>query len=106
MRDSINQKEEKRVKLEENRVEVFKLKHSIYCRDNETGRILAEVTFPETSQGVYNIDHTFVSETMRGSGLAGKLVSAAVDSIHEQGGIVTATCPYARQWMEKNKIYR
>ncbi|MDO4647871.1 MAG: GNAT family N-acetyltransferase, partial [Eubacteriales bacterium] len=64
------------------------------------------VTFPETSEGVFTIDHTYVSETMRGSGLAAKLVQAAVDQIHEQGGRVAATCPYAKQWMEKNKVYR
>ena len=69
---------------------------------DETGRIIAEITFPETLPGVFVIDHTFVDESLRGQGVASKLVQAAVDEIKKRGGKVQATCSYAKKWLEKN----
>ncbi len=74
----------------------------IYAK-NEEGAVIAEVTFPETQQGVCTINHTFVDDSLRGQGVAGKLVSAAVAHIEEQGKQVAATCSYAQKWLEKNR---
>lgn len=73
----------------------------IYMIDDE-GKIIAEVTFPETANGTFTIDHTFVDESLRGQGMASKLVQAAVDEIESRGGTVKATCSYAMKWLEKN----
>lgn len=73
----------------------------IYSID-ETGKLVAEVTFPMISQNVYCINHTFVDDSLRGQGVAAQLVRAAVDQIHAQGGSVTATCSYAAGWLEKH----
>ena len=73
----------------------------IYMIDDE-GKIIAEVTFPETADGEFTIDHTFVDESLRGQGMASKLVQAAVDEIESRGGTVKATCSYAMKWLEKN----
>ncbi len=83
-------------------MDYIKLPHSIKRKD-ENGKILAEITFPEVKPGVYNIDHTYVSDELRGQGTAGQLVQMAVDQIHEQGGEVCATCSYASVWLEKHK---
>ena len=72
----------------------------IYMED-EQGRLIAEITFPETSPGVYNIDHTFVDDSLRGQGIASKLVQAAVDEIKHRGGEVRATCSYAVKWLSE-----
>ena len=72
----------------------------IYMTD-ESGSMIAEITFPETADGVYTIDHTFVDESLRGQGIASKLVQAAVDEIEKRGGKVEATCSYAVRWLEK-----
>lgn len=72
----------------------------IYMTD-ESGAMIAEITFPETADGVYTIDHTFVDESLRGQGIASKLVQAAVDEIEKRGGKVEATCSYAVRWLEK-----
>ena len=72
----------------------------IYMED-EQGRLIAEITFPETSPGVYNIDHTFVDDSLRGQGIASKLVQAAVDEIQHRGGEVRATCSYAVKWLSE-----
>lgn len=74
----------------------------IYMIDDE-GKIIAEVTFPETADGEFTIDHTFVDESLRGQGMASKLVQAAVDEIESRGGTVKATCSYAVKWLEKNR---
>ena len=74
----------------------------IYATD-DTGKTIAEITFPETESGVFCIDHTFVDESLRGQGIAQKLVSQAVEEIKSKGGTITATCSYAKSWLEKNE---
>ena len=54
-------------------MEYIRLPHSIKRKD-DNGKILAEITFPEIEPGVYNIDHTYVSDELRGEGIAGELV--------------------------------
>ena len=72
----------------------------IYMEDAQ-GRIVAEIPFPEILPGVYNIDHTFVDNSLRGQGIASKLVQAAVDEIRRRGGEVQATCSYAVKWLSE-----
>lgn len=72
----------------------------IYALDSE-GKVIAEITFPETEAGVNCINHTFVDDSLRGQGVAGTLVSMAVSEIERQGHTVTATCSYAAHWLSK-----
>ena len=44
--------------------------HRIFAKDQE-GHVIAEVTFPEVSEGTAVIDHTFVDDSLRGQGVAG-----------------------------------
>ena len=69
---------------------------------DENGRVIAEITFPETSPGIFVIDHTFVDESLRGKGVASMLVQAAVDEIKKRGGQVQATCSYAKKWLKEH----
>ena len=69
---------------------------------DKTGRVIAEITFPETSPGVFVIDHTLVDKSLMGQGMASKLVQAAVDEIKKRGGKVQATCSYAKKWLEEH----
>lgn len=78
--------------------------NKIYLEDTE-GRIIAEVEFEETEKGTFNIYHTFVDESLRGQGIASKLIQKAVSEIKARNGKVTASCSYAKKWLEKNKIY-
>lgn len=75
----------------------------IYAKDNE-GRVIAEVTFP-TKDGVSVIDHTFVDSSLRGQGIAGKLVQLAVDKILSEGNKIGATCSYAVAWFKRHPEY-
>ena len=68
--------------------------------NDESGSMVAEITFPETSEGVFTIEHTFVDKSLRGQGVASKLVQAAVNEIDARGGKVRATCSYAAKWLD------
>mgnify|MGYP000848478914 CR=1 FL=1 len=54
----------------------------IYCKDSQ-GKVIAEVTFPDIRYHVVNLDHTFVDDSLRGQGVAGKLMEEAVRKIFE-----------------------
>ncbi|NJP39707.1 N-acetyltransferase [Oscillospiraceae bacterium HV4-5-C5C] len=71
---------------------------------DQAGQLLAEVTFP-ARDGIATIDHTYVSETLRGQGVAGRLVQAAVDQIRQRGLRPAATCSYAQLWLKRHPEY-
>lgn len=82
----------------------FKIeKDRIYATD-PSGNIIAEVTFP-TKDGVSTIYHTFVDDSLRGQGIAGKLVKLAADKILAEGNKIEATCPYAVEWFQQHPEY-
>lgn len=78
-------------------------KDRIYATDG-SGKVVAEVTFP-TVDGVSTIDHTFVDPSLRGEGIAGKLVQLAVDKILAEGNKIAATCSYAVAWFKRHPEY-
>ena len=69
---------------------------------NEDGKLVAEITFPETAPGVYTMDHTFVDPPLPVQGMAEKLEPPAPEQIRENGGTPAATCSYAVSWLEKH----
>ena len=75
--------------------------HRIYLED-EHGGLLAEITFPQVGDEVI-IDHTFVSDQLRGQGVASQLMQAAMDIIQKNGWRFSASCTYAKSWLEKHK---
>lgn len=82
-------------------MQFFKEENRIYAT-NKNNEIVAEVTFYEIQNEVYNIDHTFVDDSLRGQGIGSKLVQEAVDTIKEKGAKIQATCPFASKWLEEN----
>lgn len=74
--------------------------------EDETGNVIAEVTFPEVSEDTAVIDHTFVDDSLRGQGVAGKLVEAAAEQLGERGMKVIPTCTYAVRWFQKHPEYQ
>ena len=71
--------------------------------EDENGKTLAEVTFYEIEKGKYNIDHTFVDDSLRGQGIGSKLVEEAVKMLTEKGVQIEATCPFAQKWLAEHK---
>ena len=68
----------------------------------EDGKVLAEVTFPTVKEGLVDIDHTFVDPSLRGQGVAGKLLRAAAQEMRSQGQKAKLTCSYAVTWFENH----
>ena len=83
-------------------MEFIKEDNRIFLED-ENAKIIAEIEFEEIESGKYNIYHTFVDESLRGKGIASKLVQEAVNEIKSKKGTVQATCSYAKKWLEKSK---
>ena len=85
----------------------------IYMKDPE-GRLLAEITFPAESgnasgsessgnfTGVVNINHTYVDPSLRGQGVAGKLMSLTVVKLRQEQKKALATCSFAVQWLKSH----
>lgn len=49
--------------------------------------------------------HTEISPDFSGQGLAGKLVTAALDDVRSRGGSVLPYCPYVRSFIAKHREY-
>ena len=77
----------------------FKYEQDRIFAEGENGKVIAEVTFP-TADGVATINHTFVDGSLRGQGIAGKLLKAAAEYIRETGRKAHPTCSYAVKWFE------
>ena len=69
----------------------------------EQNEVLAEATYGYVSQGVVDIDYTFVSPVLRGQGVAGQLMEVLVLELRAKGLKATASCSYADSWLEKNR---
>ncbi|MDR3322463.1 MAG: N-acetyltransferase [Synergistaceae bacterium] len=76
----------------------------VYAKDGE--RVVAEVTFPPVGEGLVEIDHTFVDDSLRGGGVAGELMEAAYERIKSDGKRAIPTCGYAVKWFEKHEDRR
>jgi predicted GNAT family acetyltransferase len=75
--------------------------HKIFI-ENESKKLLAKITFPACEDGVVDIDHTFVDDSLRGQGIADKLMRAAITQIRESNLKAKVTCPYAKSWFKKH----
>lgn len=52
-----------------------------------------------------DLTRTFVSEELRGEGLAGQVVQHALDWARHHDKRVIATCPYVQRWIERHPEY-
>lgn len=70
--------------------------------ENEEGKAIAYVEFPEIN-GVANVMHTVVDLSLRGKGIAGKLMKALVEKMEKENRKLELTCSYAVEWFNKNR---
>ncbi|MGI5896880.1 MAG: GNAT family N-acetyltransferase [Oscillospiraceae bacterium] len=80
----------------------FKTESNCIFSTNEQGKTIAEITFPEVEAGVVDINHTFVDDSLRGQGVAGKLMELAVQALRSSGKKAVCSCSYASKWFEKH----
>lgn len=73
--------------------------------NNEDGKLVAEVTFPMMLSDVVEVNHTFVDESLRGQGVADKLMAALANKLGEEGKKAYCSCSYAEHWFSKHPEY-
>ena len=84
-------------------MEFIKEDERTYLKD-ANGKVIAEIKFKEIENGIFDIYHTFVDESLRGKGVASSLVQEAVKQIQSKNGKIIASCSYAKKWLEHNKL--
>ncbi len=84
-------------------LEQFENKGAFYIE--ETGRRLAEMTFTKAGDNLLIIDHTEVSDTLRGTGAGKKLVAEAVGYARKHKLKILPLCPFAKSVFDKTPEY-
>lgn len=79
--------------------------NKIFLKSHD-GKVISEITFPKEDDNVVNINYVFVDESMRGQGIADKLMKEAVEQIKKSNKKVIASCPFAKSWFQKNQEYQ
>lgn len=51
---------------------------------------------------VFDITHTFVDPSLRGTGAAGRLTRAVMELLRAQGDGVVPSCTYTQKWLKEN----
>ena len=72
----------------------------------EKGRRLAEMTYSKAGNDKIIIDHTEVSDALRGTGAGKKLVEAGVKYAREKGIKIIPLCPFAKAMLNKGDTYK
>ncbi|MEC2054626.1 N-acetyltransferase [Peribacillus psychrosaccharolyticus] len=71
-----------------------------------SGEVVAEITYTETGEKEMTIDHTVVSEELRGQKMGNKLVKKVVELAREENKKIIPACSFARKEFEKNQEYQ
>lgn len=74
-------------------------KGSFYVQENE--QLLAEMTYSMTGTELMIIDHTDVSDTLRGKNVGYQLVQAAVEYARANHMKILPLCPFANAVIKK-----
>ena len=72
---------------------------------SEAGDLLAEITFPNIDETTVNVNHTFVDSSLRGQGIAGKLMQELITELEASKLKAVPTCSYAQGWFGKHPEY-
>jgi predicted GNAT family acetyltransferase len=76
----------------------------IYKQDGH-GKLIAELLFPDSGDGIVAFTHTFVDESLRGQGIADQLMNTAVAELKAQGKRAKTFCSYAVKWFDNHPEY-
>jgi len=72
----------------------------------ENGKRIAEMTFSKAGNTRIIIDHTEVSDVLRGKGAGKQLVSAVVDYARKNNIKIIPLCPFAKSVFDKVKEFQ
>ncbi|MEM0993341.1 MAG: GNAT family N-acetyltransferase [Bacteroidota bacterium] len=72
----------------------------------DEGAPLAEMSYSKAGKTMLIIDHTDVSETLRGQGIGRKLLNAVVEMARDKNLKILPLCPYAKSVFDKDATIR
>ena len=84
------------------------------CKKKENGfyvgedyiKPLAEITYHFRDDRILVIDHTYVSDTLRGQGVGGILVRKVAEFARKENKKIVPLCSYAKRVMIQNPDYQ
>ena len=77
-----------------------------FVKYDENGRVIAEITYATTSNpNVVVADHTFVDSSLRGQGVAGKLLDILVKDMADQNKKIKASCSYVVKKFQEDSSF-
>lgn len=86
-------------------LEVKRGKTSFYVGKSEED-FLAEMTYVLSGEDKLIIDHTYVSEELKGQGVGRLLLDELVGWARTEGKKIIPLCPYAKGQTEKYEMYK
>jgi predicted GNAT family acetyltransferase len=86
-------------------MEIKRGKSKFYIGESETD-FIAHITFKNGGNNVIIIDHTLVDPSLRGQGVAAKLLDKVVEMAREEDLKVVPVCSYAVAKLTRNDEYK
>ena len=86
-------------------MEIKRGKGKFYIGESET-EYIAQITFKNGGNNVIVIDHTFVDPSLRGQGVAGKLLEQVVEMARTEGLKCVPVCSYAVVAFKRHAEYQ
>ena len=83
----------------------FKSNSSRIWLEDENGKVVALLDYPEVSPGVVNFAHTEVDPSLGGQGIAAKITEAAAQILRREGRKAELSCSYSIRWFSKHPEY-
>ena len=76
-------------------------KRALFVGDDEKSA-KTYITYVQDENDNYRIDHTYVDESLKGKGVAGKLVEAMIRKARYDEKKLVPVCPYVVKYFEKH----
>ncbi len=84
---------------------VFRYSENRIWLEDENGREIACAEFPSAGEGIVDITHTWVDESLRGQEIASRLVREITEVLRQDGRKALVTCSYAQEWFSGHPEY-
>lgn len=81
-------------------MEFLKKEGRIY-KEDDNGEEIAMISYVPVTDDVVDANSTFVDPSLRGQGIAEKLVEALVEDMEKEGKKIKPSCPYVETLFER-----
>ncbi|MDQ0916389.1 putative GNAT family acetyltransferase [Paenibacillus sp. V4I5] len=84
-------------------IEINKDTNSFYVGDQDKRD--AELHYVPSGNGIIIVDHTFVTDSLRGQGVGQELVRRVVDFARKESLKIIPLCPFTKSQFDQHKDY-